>query len=432
MTALRSAAAGGPATLVVSPSLQGHRVIYCRVLAGVLAEEGRRVVVAGDLRDGAVSGDPLVRDLGAREGVELVDLGELLHGRAVPARDLAALAARAGADTVLLAEADDFAGELGLLRRVDGAPAGLRVVGLFVRSTNYQYRARPTTVARARLTLKRRFGRGSGREEFYTRALRGRGLVDAALVLDERYACEHPRTHSWLPDIFREFDEPVAAPDDETARWEQRLHVYLADAGARPVLVYVGTNQHRRGYDTLLRLALEVDGCVVHCGRFVLDGEPSDAEVTALRAELEARGALFETGGPYVRPETAAVFLRAARCVVLPYRQHDGSSGVMLQALAAGRPVLVPDRGLMAYRARTFGLGVTFRDGDAADLRRRFAELQTRGPVEYAARLDAYMGFFSRTQVSAAVRAAVAGAGPGARLPQEALCAPAAERSDAR
>src|SRR5665647_321685 len=138
MTALRSAAAGGPATLVVSPSLQGHRVIYCRVLAGVLAEEGRRVVVAGDLRDGAVSGDPLVRDLGAREGVELVDLGELLHGRAVPARDLAALAARAGADTVLLAEADDFAGELGLLRRVDGAPAGLRVVGLFVRSTNYQ------------------------------------------------------------------------------------------------------------------------------------------------------------------------------------------------------------------------------------------------------------------------------------------------------
>lgn len=432
MTVLRSAAAGGPATLVVSPSLQGHRVIYCRVLAGVLAEEGRRVVVAGDLRDGAVSGDPLVRDLGAREGVELVDLGELLHGRAVPARDLAVLAARAGADTVLLAEADDFAGELGLLRRVDGAPAGLRVVGLFVRSTNYQYRARPTTVARARLTLKRRFGRGSGREEFHARALRGRGLVDAALVLDERYACEHPRTHSWLPDIFREFDEPVAATDDETARWEQRLHVYLADAGARPVLVYVGTNQHRRGYDTLLRLALEVDGCVVHCGRFVLDGEPSDAEVTALRAELEARRALFETGGPYVRPETAAVFLRAARCVVLPYRQHDGSSGVMLQALAAGRPVLVPDRGLMAYRARTFGLGVTFRDGDAADLRRRFAELQTRGPVEYAARLDAYMGFFSRTQVSAAVRAAVAGAGPGARLPQEALCAPAAERSDAR
>ena len=31
----------------------------------------------------------------------------------------------------------------------------------------------------------------------------------------------------------------------------------------------------------------------------------------------------------------------------------------MLQALAAGRPVLVPDRGLMACRVRTFGFGTT-------------------------------------------------------------------------
>jgi glycosyltransferase involved in cell wall biosynthesis len=184
------------------------------------------------------------------------------------------------------------------------------------------------------------------------------------------------------------------------------------------VFVYIGTNQWRRGYDVLLRLALDEDGCFAHCGRYEPEGGPQDPDVEAMRVALADEGRLLETSGPYLDPATADVFLRAARCVVLPYRRHDGSSGVMLQALAAGRPVLVPDRGLMGYRVRAFGLGATYCDGDADDLRRRFRELHARGPEPFAAPLDGFMRYFARPQLVAALANALTGEGEGALLPQ--------------
>ncbi len=336
-------------TLLVSPSLQGHRVIYCRVLAGVLTAAGHRVVVSGDLRDPAIAGDPLLLDLEARPYVELRDLSGIREDRGVSAQGLGRLAREVGAGTVFLAEADDLAGRLADLRSALG-PARVRLVGLFVRSTNYQYHARPSPAARLRRRLRGGAGPEADWQEFHTRTLPARALLDAALVLDERFAAEHRATHQWLPDIYREAGGPGGAAGEETSRWQARLEAFLAAAGPRPLLVYMGTSQERRGYDTLLRLAVDEDCAVAHCGRFALDGEAADAEVLRLRAELEGRGAFLATDGAYSSPETAAAFLRAARCVVLPYRGHDGSSGVMLQALDAGRPVLVPDRGLMAYR----------------------------------------------------------------------------------
>jgi hypothetical protein len=418
MTSTHTSAADRQTVLLVSPSLLGHRLIYCRVLAGILTDAGYRVAVASDLSDTAVDANPLVVDLGRQEHVELLDFGRAIPGGGPSLRALAALGAQVRADVTLLAEADDVMPQLAA-RKGTQAPRGQgRLVALFVRSTNHQYTRPLSVVSRAR----RRWGRGGpgpvDEAAFHLRLLGKYRLVDAALVLDERYALQHPRTHRWMPDIFREFEEPLDVVGDETAVWQRRLHEFLAAAGERPVLAYVGTNQHRRGYDTLLRLALEEGGIFVHCGRFGLYGEPSDAEVRVLRAELERRGALLETDGPYVRPETAAAFLAAARAVVMPYRHHDGSSGVMLQALAAARPVLVPDRGLMAYRVRTFGLGRTYRDGDAGDLRRQFRTLLAHGPELYRRRLDAYLAFFTRTQVAAAVGAAVTGSGAGAQLPQ--------------
>jgi len=124
---------------------------------------------------------------------------------------------------------------------------------------------------------------------------------------------------------------------------------------------------------------------------------------------------------PYSRPETADVFLRAARAVVLPYRHHDGSSGIMLQAAAAGRPVLVPDRGLMAWRTRRFGLGETFADGDLAGMRRGFRSLLEVAQSGAGSSGVAYGRCFSPRDVHASLRLAVTGKGPGAPLPQDHL-----------
>jgi glycosyltransferase involved in cell wall biosynthesis len=400
--------------LLYSPSLQGHRLTYCRVLSDILVGLGFRVVVAGRGLEPPVASDPLLADLANRPGVTVRDLGA--PNGTPPATAVAAQIRRARAAVTVLTEADDLLDALAARRRHDAPALGGRLIGLFLRSTNYQYHPRPSAVSRAKTRLAARRDGRIGEAVFHDGLLPRRSVLDAALVLDERFALAHPRSHQWMPDIFREFGEPSREAAAETRDWKARLAAFLAGCTARPVIVYTGPSDPRRGYDILLKLCLDENGCFLHCGERDLLYEASSGEVPALRAALAARGALLETGGPYLHADTAAAFLRAASCVVLPYRRHDGSSGSMLQALAAGRPVLMPDHGLSAWRVRSFGLGAVYREGDDDDLRRRFHELHDRSAPDGAA-LAEYVGLFSREQVTAAVSRAVGGRGAGARLP---------------
>lgn len=406
--------------LLFSPSFQGHRLIYCRVFARLLLQQGYVVVIAG--RASSVSpGEALFEDLSQWSHVEILDTGRATGTGGTSLEDVAALTRDVDPKASFLMEADDLLPDFEA--RVGGSGGDMqgRVVGVFIRSTNYAHHPPLSPLARAR---DRILGQRSERQrsaDFHERLLPRRHFVDAALVLDERFAASHARTHAWLPDVFREFDEPIERWRSETSKWDERLRSFLAASHDNPLIVYVGPADHRRGYDRLLTLAYEENGCFLHCGKRDQEYERADEQVRLLRADLVQRGALFETDATYIRPETADVFLQAARCVVLPYRDHDGSSGAMLQAVAANRPVLVPDRGLMAFRVRSFGLGATYRDGDMGDMRRQFSELQDRGPDFYTRALKDYVGLFSQAQVADALLAAVTGKGCGARLPQEVL-----------
>jgi len=413
-------AGDAPLALVVSPSLQGHRLTYCRVLSGLLRDLGRRVVVAGDMCDRDVSGAGLLTDLGRWPGVELLDISGRHEDGRFGAEGLAALLREVGSDTTLLTEADGQIPALAAQRATSGGRLPGRLIGLFIRSTNYIYQSKASLSVRVRRRLRGSARGVVGHRAFHEDLVARDHVLDAALVLDENYAQGHLAGHAWMPDIFRETDEPHPGSEGEADQWAGRVGAFLAEPRRGPVIVYVGAVQQRRGYDMLLRLALEQGGSFVHCGQLD-DRDTSEREVVGLREALAARGALLETAAPYLAPETADVFFRAARCVVLPYRGHLGSSGIMLQALAAGRPVLVPDRGLMAWRVRTFGLGDTYRDGDTHDLCRRFRALEAAGPETYVDALRAYMRSFSRAQLRAAIEAAVEGSGPGATLPQTAL-----------
>lgn len=389
------------------------------MLADLFAELGHHVVVAGEVSDPELGHPRLLAGFAGRPDVELLDIA----GR--PALDgslsgLGELTEQVGADVTLLADADGQLPALAERLRLGGPALRGRIVGLFIRSTNYVYERRPSLASR----LRRRLGAAANlpvdRATFHERLLPAHRVLDATLVLDERFVTGHATTHRWMPDIFRELDRPPAETKAETRAWATRLQAFVAANANRPVIVYVGPSQARRGYTDLLRLALAEGGCVVHCGQLGGPRGTGEVEEQPLRAALAQGGALLETQEPYLWPGTADAFFRAAPCVVLPYRQHYGSSGIMLQAVAAGRPVLVPDRGLMAWRVRTFGLGETYRDGDFADMARQFRALCARSPAVYEGRLRRYAECFSRDQVAAAIAAAVTGSGPGARLPQDA------------
>ena len=48
-----------------------------------------------------------------------------------------------------------------------------------------------------------------------------------------------------------------------------------------------------------------------------------------------------------------------ADCILAPYQRHVGSSGIMVRAAAASRPVLSQSFGLMCRLTETSSLGVT-------------------------------------------------------------------------
>jgi hypothetical protein len=411
-----------PRVLIFSPALEGHRQVYCRVLTDILHDAGCAVVVAGaigclDAPARAAFSEKLRR----RGPAELVDTTALPRGgRDIGLDALSRLVREKNAHVTVLAEADDHL-ELLTRQMVPGRRIPGRRVGIFLRGTRYVHVGRDPDPWRNRLGRWRRgeVAWDSDPYTFHEHLMPRFGLLDAALCLDEVFVNSHGRPYEWLPDIYASFDDEDWSVNEDERTWLARLQEFCARERESPVLVYYGTAQLRRGYPVLLRLAVDLEARLVHCGaRPRVDG--ADGEVEKLRRTLARRGALFETDTYLPSFGVAREFLRAAPCAVLPYRRHYVSSGIMLQALEAGRPVLVPDRGLMAWRTLKFQLGRTYAEGSFEALCRATTRLASEKPGAYATQLESFMTLFARERVAAAVRHALGLGGLPAPTPNSA------------
>jgi len=415
--------------LLYSPDLDGHRQVYCERWARVLLERGHEIVIAAALaRAASVDQLPGFTSLLAERHVRLVDVTSFRdHGAGSDVSEVGGLITRVAADVTVLLEADDhlrlLCGQIGRRgRRLPG-----RRLGLFIRSTNYRY-AKPPMPMRARLGWLRRLPTDwpAWPRLFHERLLPRRKLLDAALCLDEYAVRAHRDTYRWMPDLYESsrHEDSQAAEGGSVAAgggdFGAKLRHFTAAHDDRELLVYYGTAYARRGYDTLLRLAVYRGACFVHCGRRN-DYDKYAFDVVGLRDRLRARGDLLESSGFVADFGAADALFSATRTVVLPYRNHLGSSGVMLQALAARRPVLVPDAGLMAARVRDHGLGDTYRPSDWDDLRRRHEALWSRAAEPDSVPIDRFLRHFSNEQVERAIIAAVEGSADICRLPGRAV-----------
>lgn len=391
------------------PDLHGHRQIYCREFCRYFLSRDFEVTVGTDTEGleryeelAKLSADPRVRFVADTWSAETSPSRQL--------RNLRAAVREADAGVVLLAEAD---GELGLLasqmlwkgRRLPG-----RRIGLFIRSTNYLHRMEHPSAGRLPRAIVAAYSyRPLSLEQpriFHEVVARRFDVLDAALCLDEVFVAYRQGLYSWVPDIAASFDE-CAENDSEAAAWRTRVSAFIEGQKGRPAVVYVGTPQPRRGYEQLLELACDVDGCFLHCGESPEAFGYRLPELPA-RDALLSRSAILEFGGFYQSFQTALATLAAARCVVLPYDEHHlGSSGVMLQALQAGRPLLVPDQGLMGWRVRNFGLGLTFVPGDRQDMLQKFRLLQRIPPDFHADAISRFLAHFTVDRFEAAMDVAV-------------------------
>jgi glycosyltransferase involved in cell wall biosynthesis len=165
----------------------------------------------------------------------------------------------------------------------------------------------------------------------------------------------------------------------------------------RFIFLYFGTAQKRRGYDLLLKMAVEEDACFIHCG-LNDQNEKYELDVNALKKDLEKKGRLLETDQYISDPACIESFFRSATHLVLPYQNFWGSSGVMLQALAYGIPVLVPESGIMGYRVKKHKLGLTY-NGGINSLTEQFARFKKLPVENFKTAISGYMRYQTSEQL---------------------------------
>jgi len=157
----------------------------------------------------------------------------------------------------------------------------------------------------------------------------------------------------------------------------------------RRISVLFGSLEERKGVFELLQALSHLAPLPASRLAVVIVGRVYDAlRPTLLNAISQARStspAQIVFSETFL-PEPDLVNLIAASDLVLaPYRDHIGSSGVVLRAAAAGRPVLAPNVGLMGREVRLNRLGVTVDTSDPEDIARGLADTGTHFDPDRAA-----------------------------------------------
>lgn len=247
---------------------------------------------------------------------------------------------------------------------------------------------------------------------FFEHVLPCQRPVDVALVKDERVAERFGAPYRWMPEIYR-----VLQPREDERRlsdWDrfaQPIDDYVRRAGAANVALYFGTGAWYKGYDLFLRLA-ELDPSIYALHAGAPDrreaGKTMAYDTERIRSTLLREGRLFETQA-YVESDDLVRLVYGGIERFVSTHRLTLSSGTMLQALELGRPVLTPDSGLVGYRTRKHGLGMTYRYFDDAHLAERWNAFRQRPVAEFQCAVEAFMARFSLEAVSRAIDEAICG-----------------------
>jgi hypothetical protein len=131
-------------------------------------------------------------------------------------------------------------------------------------------------------------------------------------------------------------------------------------------------------------------GCFIHCG-LLNNKEKFKYDTEALRSSLFKTGRLFETNQYIEDPVCIEYFFKSVSHLVLPYRNFYGSSGVMLQALGYGIPILAPENGIIGYSINKYKLGMTYNENDPLSLDSQFEAFIKTDPDQYTDNIKSYM-----------------------------------------
>lgn len=167
-------------------------------------------------------------------------------------------------------------------------------------------------------------------------------------------------------------------PDAVEAK--QRLGLPI---GRKLILVY-GAITQRKGVVELLRAL--ADPAFPPLVDVLLAGNIAD-DIRHLLSEswvqsISTRGRLMLLDR-FITTEEEPLLFAAADIVWLGYREHYTASGILAQAVCAGRPVLACEEGIIGWQTRRHGLGEVARIGEVSAIIARVRVLLDRSPIAF-------------------------------------------------
>jgi len=179
-------------------------------------------------------------------------------------------------------------------------------------------------------------------------------------ILDEilaRNKSLSPSIH-WLPDPW---EEPLKEnPISSKKYWNLPTD--------KKIFLFYGTGNRRKGLDLLLETFESDLPESLHL--FCVGAINPEDRILKRMNQLKASGRLtFQDR--YISVHEEKLAFSACDVVVLPYRSHYGSSGLLPRAAQAMKPVISSDYGLLGQRVRDHGLGHVFKNEDPEDLTRK-------------------------------------------------------------
>jgi hypothetical protein len=360
--------------LIYSAGFEGHRQVYVYVLSHFLSELKFNIFIAGNLKE-KITTTLYIDKLQKDDRITMIDTSSYPQGGLeISVLEIIELQNKHNIDLTVFAEADHhislFNGQIKSKNyRLHG-----RNIGIFLRP--FYYYEKLTFLNKLRYIKHFKAKWKSDDRLFHGVLLKHFRLLDSALYIDENFVSHHSSTQ-WLPDVFQQFAETLVRNEYAEQRiWIDKLNSFIEKNKGSLLLFYFGTAQRRRGYDLLLKMAVEQNACFIHCG-LLADNEKYDYNVDEFRKILYDNNRMMETNQYISDPICIEYFFKSVSHMVLPYRKFYGSSGVMLQALTYGIPVLVPKDGLTGYRVKKHKLGLTYKGdyGSLIDQLNKFKEI---------------------------------------------------------
>ncbi|MEM9654240.1 MAG: glycosyltransferase [Actinomycetota bacterium] len=211
------------------------------------------------------------------------------------------------------------------------------------------------------LRLERPLGRWKARAlEVATAVAAGRSPRVTVLTLDPAAAAD-PVIEKVSRGRLRLLRDPLY--EGLPADWQLQSIEHAPD-GAR--VLFFGSLSRRKGTLDMLEAARQVKRKRPDCRIELLGSLPTGPDRPEIEAAISAAVADGVATAELGRFSTGTLQERLAdaTAVALPYRNHHGSSGALVNCVAARVPVVVPPRGLMADEVRQYALGEVCESDD--------------------------------------------------------------------